>query len=253
MQTLTPREALLLLAVLALAVLAALAPPLAQPDYYTHFADPRPWLGIPNAADVLSNLLFVVAGVLGLRVLARLPRAALGLAQRRLAALFFAGLLLTALASGWFHWQPDSAGLAADRLGMTVAFAGVLGLGVAGYVSARAGGLFALALLLGGPLTVAVWATSGNLLPWALLQGGGMVLLVVLAVLRPPPGALAVRWGLLIAIYALAKGLELADQTVFALSGQLVSGHSLKHLLSALAAWPVISALHALGQNAKQQ
>lgn len=244
----TPRELRLLLAAAALALLAVLLPPQAQPDYYTHFADARAWLGVPYAFDVLSNLPFALAGALGLRALARAPLAG---AQRQLAALFFAGLLLTAPASAWFHWQPGDAGLVVDRLGMTLAFAGALGLGVAGHVSARAGRLLAGAVLLGGPLSVWVWAHSGNLLPWALLQGGGMLLLVVLALLRPLPGALAVRWGAVILIYAVAKALELADHPIYEATGQLFSGHSLKHLVAACAAWPVISALRALGQNAR--
>jgi len=189
----------------------------------------------------------------GLHVLRRVPAAALGGTQRRLTALFFLGLLLTTAGSAWYHWSPDDAGLAVDRLGMVFAFAGLLGLGVASCISARAGNGLAWAILLLGPLSVWVWAQSGNLLPWALLQGGGMVLLVVLAWLRPLPGALAVRWGLVIGIYALAKGLELADHALFAFSAELVSGHSLKHLVGAFAAWPVIRALHLLGQNASQE
>jgi hypothetical protein len=250
MKTLTPREAALLLATLALALLAALAPPMAQPAYYTHFADARAWLGIPNGFDVLSNLGFALAGAWGLRVLAHAP---LRGTPRALAALAFAGLLATAAASAWFHWQPDTAGLAVDRLGMTLAFAGVLGLGVAGHVGARAGALFALLVLLCGPLTIGLWVHSGNLLPWAVLQGGGMALLLVLAVLRPLPGALVVRWGWLIGIYVVAKACELADATLYSASGHWLSGHTLKHLVAALAAWPVISALRTLGQNAREQ
>lgn len=82
-----------------------------------------------------------------------------------------------------------------------------------------------------GPLSVWVWAGGGNLLPWAVLQGAGMV----------------------VALYALAKVLELTDHAVYALGGQLVSGHSLKHVAAALAAWPVIGALCSLGQNAGQR
>jgi hypothetical protein len=252
MNTLTPRELCLLAACMALAVLAAWLPSQAQPDYYLHFADQRVWFGIPYASDVLSNLPFALAGLWGLRVLARVPAAALAPLPRRLAGLFFAGLLVTAVASGGFHWQPGEVGLAADRLAMTLAFAGALGLGAASHISARAGALLAAAVLLCGPLTVWAYAATGNLLPWALLQGGGMVLLLVLAFSRPLPGALAVRWGGVILIYALAKALELADHTVFDVTGQLVSGHSLKHGVAALAAWPVIAALRALGQNASQ-
>jgi hypothetical protein len=49
----------------------------------------------------------------------------------------------------------------------------------------------------------------------------------------------------LIAIYALAKLLELGDHAVYEWTGQLVSGHSLKHVVASFAAWPVVSALLA--------
>jgi len=252
MKTLTPREARLLLAALALLLLAVLAPPLAQPGYYHHFADQRSWRGIPHPLDVLSNLPFALLGAAGLVLLRRVPAQRLARATRALTALSFAGLLCTAACSAWYHWRPDDAGLAVDRLGMTVAFAGLLGLATADRLSARAGVGVALAVLLLGPLSVWVCAVSGNVLPWALLQGGGMVLLLALAFLPPVPGALAIRWGSVIGLYALAKAFELGDHLVYDASAQLVSGHSLKHVLAALAAWPILGAVRALGQNARQ-
>ncbi len=244
-------EAWLLFAVLALSLLAAFAPPLAQAPHFHDFADQRSWLGMPCALDVLSNLPFALFGLLGLRVLGRVPQ--LDATQQRLAALFFGGLLVTALGSAVYHWAPDDAGLVVDRLGMTVAFAGLLGLGGALHLSARAGQALAAVVLLLGPVTVAVWAAQGNLLPWALLQGGGLVLLLVLAFMQPLPGALAVRWVAVITIYVVAKLCEQADHAIYQATGEIISGHSLKHLVAAFAAWPVISALRALGQNATQQ
>jgi hypothetical protein len=52
----------------------------------------------------------------------------------------------------------------------------------------------------------------------------------------------------LIGLYALAKLLELGDEAVFHATGDGVSGHSLKHLVAGLAAWPV---LRAMRQNAR--
>ncbi len=253
---LLPPETALLAAFAALLAIALLGPAMAQPADHHAFADRRTWLGIPFAMDVLSNLPFLAAGLLGFTALRRAPAGAVQGAQRGLAALFFAGLILTAAGSAWYHWQPDDAGLFIDRCGMVLAFAGLLGLAVADRISSRAGMATALAVLLAGPLSVWVWSATGNVLPWAVVQFGGMLLVCVLAMRKPLDSALGLRLGLLIAVYALAKLLELGDHRVFEASGGLVSGHSLKHLAAAFAAWPVIDALKTAcgsGHNAVQR
>lgn len=234
-----------LLAALVLAIATAcFGPSVAQFAHYHAFADQRHWLGLPCALDVLSNLPFALLGGWGLL---RLRASGAGQptdAQRPLATLFFAGLVLTALCSGWYHLRPDDAGLGLDRLGMVSAFAGLLGLAAADRISVRAGLWTATAVLALGPITVLVWANSGNLLPWAVLQGGGMLLIVLLALRNPIAGAWGLPLGAVIAWYALAKALELGDHAVFALSQGWVSGHTLKHAAAAMAAWPVISLMH---------
>ena len=250
--TLSRAEALLLGALLVLALLAGFGPHLAQAPHIHDYADQRAWLGLPCAVDVLSNLPFALFGLWGLRVLGRVSAAALDGTQRALAALFFTGLVLTAFASGWYHWRADDAGLFIDRLGMSFAFAGLLGLAVASRISARAGQWTAPVVLLWGVLGAWVCWQLGNLLPWAVLQGAGLVLLLVLSVGRPRSGGLAVRWWLIIAVYAVAKLCELADHVIYEATAHVISGHSLKHLVAAGAAWPVISALQQLGQNARE-
>ena len=56
----------------------------------------------------------------------------------------------------------------------------------------------------------------------------------------------------LIALYALAKLLELGDEAVFRATGDWVSGHSLKHVAAACAALPILVGLRrrGLGDNA---
>lgn len=239
---------------LALVLLALLGPAIAQPADHHHFADQRTLWGIPCAWDVVSNLPFAFLGFIGLGWLGAAP--ALGRTQRACAALFFGGLVVTAACSAWYHWQPQDAGLAIDRLGMVYAFAGLLGLAVADRISNRAGLAMAAVVLVLGPLSVHAWAASGNVLAWCVLQFGGMALMLWLATLRPLEGALGLRLGAILMIYSAAKALELADHAVFDLTGQLVSGHTLKHIVASLAALPVMSALkHAKksGQNPAAQ
>ena len=245
-----PAELALLLAVAALAALAALLPATGLPAGYHDFADQRTLLGLPHARDVLSNLPFAVMGAWGLWWLRRVPLDRLGTAQRGLAGLLFIGLIATAFCSSGYHLDPHDAGLCIDRVGMSLAFAGLLGLAAADRISARAGVALAALVAVAAPATALVAWLGGNMTPWAVLQGGGLVLLAALALRRPQPRALGFSIIGVIAFYAVAKALELADAPVFALTQQLISGHSAKHLVAALAAWPVVRALQSLARGA---
>ena len=245
-----PAELALLLAVAALAALAALLPATGLPAGYHDFADQRTLLGLPHALDVLSNLPFAVMGAWGLWWLRRVPLDRLCTAQRGLAGLFFIGLIATAFCSSGYHLDPHEAGLCIDRVGMSLAFAGLLGLAAADRISARAGVALAALVAVAAPATALVAWLGGNMTPWAVLQGGGLVLLAALALRRPQPRALGFSIIGVIAFYAVAKALELADAPVFALTQQLISGHSAKHLVAALAGWPVVRALQSLAQGA---
>ena len=245
-----PAELALLLAVAALAALAALLPATGLPAGYHDFADQRTLLGLPHALDVLSNLPFAVMGAWGLWWLRRVPLDRLGTAQRGLAGLLFIGLIATAFCSSGYHLDPHDAGLCIDRVGMSLAFAGLLGLAAADRISARAGVALAALVAVAAPATALVAGMAGNMTPWAVLQGGGLVLLAALALRRPQPRALGFSIIGVIAFYAVAKALELADAPVFALTQQLISGHSAKHLVAALAAWPVVRALQSLARGA---
>ena len=249
--SISPRraEAGLLLGAAALLALAVFGPALPASAHQHVFADQRAWAGIPCALDVLSNLPFAIAGVWGL---VGLRRAVVDATSRALAVLFFVGLLCTAVGSVIYHAQPQDVGLVWDRLGMALPFAGLLGLAAHSRVSARAGWATAGAMLVAGPLAVATWAQGGNLLPWAVVQLGGMLVVLALAALPGRAGTLAPHLGAVIALYGAAKLFEAADHAVFEATQQWLSGHSIKHLLAAAAAWPVLAALHAHRQASPQ-
>lgn len=257
LKSLAPRERVLLTALALLSLVALLGPAVPMPDIAAAaFADQRAWGRLPNAMDVLSNLPFALFGICGLYLLRRVdqvhhraqagcwatlpepPANALDCAW-----LFFAGLLVAAAGSAFYHLQPDALRLAADRAGMAVAFAGLIGFAVCERVSQRAGWPAAWFVLAAGLLAVAVFHATGNVLPWAVLQFGGMLLVFVLALARPVPGAIGFKLGWVIFFYALAKLFELSDHALYEATHHVVSGHSVKHLTAALAALPVLQAL----------
>jgi acyl-[acyl-carrier-protein]-phospholipid O-acyltransferase/long-chain-fatty-acid--[acyl-carrier-protein] ligase len=227
----------------AFVVLAAVAAmlwhgPVAQLPHYHEFADRRSWLGIPNAADVLSNLGFALVGVLGLALLWQNRASPALQAGRQGYALFFASLVLTTLGSGWYHLAPDDARLLWDRLPIALACAGLL----AAVWRETVGGDRRIAPLLAASALGSVfwWRYTalrgdGDLGPYLLLQLLPLVLVPLLHWQHHVPSAERRVFALALGMYVLAKCLELADHATFA-ALTIVSGHTLKHVLATLAA-----------------
>jgi len=233
-------------AILALALAAAawgvLAPPLAQSQAYHQFADTRSLLALPNAADTLSNLAFLLVGLLGLAFLWR-ERASGSRArfdsplEMRPYWVFFAGVALTSAGSAWYHLAPDDARLVWDRLPMTVAFMSLVAALVAERISVRAGQVLLVPLVLLGLASVAYWRWSAlagleNLRPYMAVQFGSIAVVLAIALLFRSRYTLAWMIYVLAAAYGLAKATETYDREIYAL-GEWVSGHTLKHLLAA--------------------
>ncbi len=251
------KERSLLWALLGLALLAvyghyafALTPArasalIADLGFHAHlgghvFADTRSWLGLPNALDLLSNVPFAVFGVWGLCLM---HRAQVSPAFGQLLRIFFIGLLLTTAGSMAYHWAPSDATLLWDRAGMSVAFAGVLGLAASDRISEGAGPCLVGATLLGAALALWLWHASGDVLPWSVVQFGGMGLVIAMACIKPEQSSVGLNLLALIGFYALAKVLESTDHAVFEATGRMISGHSLKHIAASLAALPILQAL----------
>lgn len=225
-----------------------LLPVIEQPQAYHQFADRRWWLDVPNAADVLSNLAFVLVGLLGLWRLGRGGRSLDAVVRAGLLA-FFLGLLLTGFGSGYYHWGPNDATLVLDRLPMTIAFAGVFGALLAERISPRAGAIALGLMLVLGPLSVLHWMWTGDLALYAVIQFGGMAALVVL-LLTTPRAHDSLPWWSLLLWYGLAKVAEAADQAIWTATGGLLAGHALKHVAAAIGGLIIA---HALGAKAKGQ
>jgi hypothetical protein len=246
---LSKTEAMLLMAVLAMVAVAVGGPALQQAAHHHHFADDRLLWGIPHAMDVLSNLPFALAGLAGAWLLWRAPAGALTNMHRAMAWLFCAGLVLVTLASSLYHLDPVDATLAVDRYGMVIAMAGLLGLVVAGRVGERAAAAMGVGCLVLGLASVKYWLLTGDILAWAVFQFGGMLLVWCLALTRPCMRALPVNWTLVLLAYGAAKLLESHDHAIYLMTDQLVSGHSLKHVVASMAAWPVLSAIAAVSRS----
>jgi len=218
-----------------------LAPRISQDPSYHRFADHRSWLGIPNAADVLSNLAFCAIGAGGLRRILPLGRAELARALPWV--VLFASLCLTGLGSGYYHWAPDNQRLVWDRLPMTFVFVSLLSVAISDRINQRLGFYLEFVLVAVGALSVWYWqytesAGRGDLRPYGFVQFYPALGILLLFLLFPGDLRSAANWAIAAGWYALAKLFEYEDAAVFAVTGW-VSGHTLKHLAAALAAYSI--------------
>jgi hypothetical protein len=210
--------------------------PLHQDQAYHRFADSRALLGIPNFADVVSSVVLVLIGIAGIWLLWRNPAGRFsGVEEWRAYWWFFCAVAATGIGSAYYHLAPDDARLAWDRLPIAVACMCLLGAIVAERLRIAPGGTLLAVLALLGAASVLYWMALDDLRPYVLVQFGSILAIVVLAAWLPsryPHGWVIFA---VAALYALAKWCEFRDPVIYELTGGTVSGHTLKHLLSAVA------------------
>lgn len=207
--------------------------PIPQDQAYHAFADARAWLGIPNFGDVMSNLVFLVVGVYGLR---RSP-----MANRPAYLTLCVGILLVSLGSAYYHQAPSDGTLLWDRLPMTVAFMGLFAM----LLEERVTDFKTLPVLVAlGVASALYWRETGDLRAYILVQFLPLVLMPLILFLFPRKYLDGRLLMVAVAFYVLAKVLETFDRQVFS-SVFIVSGHTLKHLSAGVASFFVIQAVPA--------
>lgn len=254
-QPLSPAAVRLRLAVFAALALAGAAvlflgwPPIAQKPAYHDFADARRFLGVRNGQNVLSNAPFLLVGALGIGLVWRRRDAFLDPAEAWPYFTFFVGVGLTAFGSAYYHLDPTNPRLVWDRLPIAMAFMALFAGIIGERVSVRAG----LALL--GPLmalglaSVFYWTVTDDLRPYYFVQMYPLAAIPLLLALFPPRYTRGADLVVGVLWYLAAKVCEGYDREIYDLLAQAVSGHTIKHLLSAAGAFWVVRMLrlrHAL-------
>ncbi|MBU1665594.1 MAG: hypothetical protein KKG92_09355, partial [Gammaproteobacteria bacterium] len=148
--------------------------------------------------------------------------------------------LLVGLGSGYYHLAPDNDGLLWDRAAIALAFMAWLGAILGERVGVKTGLRLLPLLVAAGLASVFYWGWSeargaGDLRPYLLMQAYPMLLIPLLLWLYPARYSGGRDILVVIGLYLLALLCDLSDRPVFDLTGGLVSGHTLKHLIAALA------------------
>jgi hypothetical protein len=148
--------------------------------------------------------------------------------------------MLTAFGSTYYHWAPANPTLVWDRLPLAIVLISILALVMADRLHplfARQGIWPLTALAVAGVL---VWSITeamgrGDLLLYLVVRVGAGVAIALLVILRRGRHT-GTKW-LVAALIGevLMAALERHDHEIFRLTGGLISGHSLKHVMVGVA------------------
>ena len=225
--------------------------PVGQDQRYHSFADCRHFCGVHNFWNVLTNLPFLLFGVYGLIRFFNSDRTGSNMSAY---ICLCAGVILTSLGSGYYHYAPGNFSLMFDRIPMTIIFMSLLSLVISASVHEKTGKLLLLPLLSLGIASVVYWYGSelhnmGDLRLYAFVQFYPIVIIPLVLWLYPSQSISSKYLFSATLLYVIAKICERFDYEILNLTG-FISGHSLKHLFAAVAVLMVVKSVKAIQRTA---
>jgi ceramidase len=228
-------------------LVVVVVPPIPQPQWYHNFADQRSFFGIPHFWNVISNLPFLLIGSWGIWYVAA-HRSIDGLQDstvRWMYVCFFSFVSLTGVGSAYYHWEPTNDRLVWDRLPISMMFMALFVIIITERLSRRAGILLFFPLVILGAASVCYWHLTetwgrGDLRPYLLAQIYPVVAIPAILWRSAPKYTDNQTLYSAIAWYAGAKLYEFLDKDLYSL-GQILSGHTLKHIGAAVSCYMILS------------
>ncbi len=219
----------LLLIILAfISIIAMLTvQPIKQSEHYHRFSDEHTLVGIPNFFNVVSNLPFLLVGILGLMVTRNFR------SNKLQYIVFFLGISLVSFGSAYYHFNPTSQSLVWDRLPMTLAFMALFSIIISEFINNKAGQVMLFPLLCIGIISIVVWLIGNDLRMYALVQFYPVIAIIIVLMFCKSTNNSSKPYWLLLFAYIFAKLFEYFDLQIHEVF-KIVSGHSLKHITVAI-------------------
>ncbi|MEK6736252.1 MAG: alkaline phytoceramidase [Pseudomonadota bacterium] len=238
----------------AMVILAAFfLPPITQPSDYHQFADQRIFFSIPDFFNVISNLAIFISGLTGLWFLVRLSRSSvrnqvfIETAECWPYWILFLSVVMAGVGSIYYHWSPDNDGLVWDRIPIALGIMALLSAVLTERIGAQVGMWSLPFLTVLGVASVVYWYWTervgvGSLNFYVVSQFYSILLILLLSMLFPSRYTRGTDIYQVVALYAVAKLTEVLDAEIYSW-GQIISGHTIKHLLVALAVYWIVRTL----------
>ena len=215
-----------------------------QPASYHDFADTRQLSTMPNWANVLSNLPFILIGAWFMHQVFTRSHAELLVNQsdfEDVLWMFFGFCLIgIGLGSSYYHLHPTTERLFWDRLPISLAFMTLFTSVISERISERLGRMSFMPLLTLSVVSVFWWSLTesqghGDLRLYGVTQFYPLLVLPIMIWRCAPRYTHGVMLIHAMGWYVVAKIVEVYDIGIYSWTGHFVSGHTLKHLFAGMA------------------
>lgn len=238
----------LIITFLALICVLFILEPIKQNPNYHLFADKRSLFSIPNFWNVISNLPFIIAGFVGtnLIILKKAKNTDYQLVTAYL--VFFTSISFIGLGSSYYHVNPTNHTLFWDRLPMSISFMAFFSIIIGEFISTALGYRLLFPFIALGISSLIYWQITenngcGDLRFYGLIQFLPMILITIILLFFKNSYSDKKYFILILIAYLIAKVFESLDYFVFN-SDFLLSGHTIKHFVSAIAPLLMIKILY---------
>ena len=224
------RESILIWVILISSLIMMSFDTISQVQSYHDFADKRTIFGTPFFFDVTTNAFFAIFGFIGLNFCLR---------KKQKTALwswiiFFFGVTIVSLGSGYYHLNPNNNSLFWDRLPMTIGFMSLFIAILSEYVNPNIGKFVLIPAILVGFSSVIYWHLIDDLRFYFWIQLIPLLTIPIVMILFKSKFTHQRYLIYALIFYLLAKITETYDKEIFSFIYQQISGHSLKHILASL-------------------
>ena len=218
-----------ILSILAIVAIAGifLSSSIEQNNSYHNFSDADTLLNIPNFWNVVSNLPFLVVGLLGIYKLNIIAE------NKTQYLMLFLGISLVSIGSGYYHLNPNNNTLVCDRLPMTIGFMALFSIVISEFINKNNGQKILIPLLIFGLFSVYYWVSFKDLRIYLLIQFFPLLAIPIILIFFKSTYTLTIGYWLLLLAYVVAKIFEYFDYQIHDYIG-LISGHTLKHLFASI-------------------